>query len=111
VKILNDVLAGLYQTITLRRDEPAENSYTNYLFAQGVDKICKKIGEECAETIIAAKNKDTDALTGEVSDVLYHLLVLLAELGVPWDAVQDEMRRRSEKIGNNKERRDVDKNT
>ncbi|MDR0324599.1 MAG: phosphoribosyl-ATP diphosphatase, partial [Oscillospiraceae bacterium] len=55
---MNDVMERLYQTIASRKDEPVENSYTNYLFAQGLDKICKKIGEECAETIIAAKNGD-----------------------------------------------------
>ncbi|MDR0325560.1 MAG: phosphoribosyl-ATP diphosphatase, partial [Oscillospiraceae bacterium] len=90
---------------------PVENSYTNYLFAQGLDKICKKIGEECAETIIAAKNGDPAELTGETADVLYHLLVLLCESGIPWDSVRDELERRGQKIGNAKGRRDIDRDT
>ncbi len=106
-----DALEQLYQTIESRRREPMSGSYTNYLFEQGLDKICKKVGEECAETIIAAKNGDPAPLVGEVSDVLYHLLVLLCERGVPWSAVRDELELRSQKIGNKKERRDVDRNT
>jgi phosphoribosyl-ATP pyrophosphohydrolase len=101
----------LYQTIESRKENPIENSYTNYLFSQGLDKICKKIGEECAETIIAAKNGDPALLTGEVSDLLYHLLVLLSECGIPWKDVQDELERRGQKIGNKKEMRNVDRNT
>jgi phosphoribosyl-ATP pyrophosphohydrolase len=105
------MMRELYQTILSRREDPVENSYTNYLFSQGLDKICKKIGEECAETIIAAKNGDPAAIAGEVCDVLYHLLVLMAQCGVPWDAVQDELERRSEKIGNKKVFHNADRNT
>jgi phosphoribosyl-ATP pyrophosphohydrolase len=111
VDMANDILTGLYQTIKSRRDDPVENSYTNYLFSQGLDKICKKVGEECAETIIAAKNGDRAALTGEVSDVLYHLLVLLCQCGVPWEDVHNELEARTKKIGNKKGMRDVDKAT
>jgi phosphoribosyl-ATP pyrophosphohydrolase len=106
-----DTVDKLYQTILSRKEAPAENSYTNYLFSQGVDKICKKIGEECAETIIAAKNGDPAALTAEASDVIYHLLVLLAECGVSWASVSGELERRSEKIGNKKVVYDADRNT
>jgi phosphoribosyl-ATP pyrophosphohydrolase len=105
------MMKELYQTILSRKDDPAENSYTSYLFSQGLDKICKKIGEECAETIIAAKNGDPAELTGEVCDVLYHLLVLLAERGVLWEDVQAELERRSAKTGNKKAIKNVDRNT
>jgi phosphoribosyl-ATP pyrophosphohydrolase len=108
---MNDIMQELYQTIESRKKEPAANSYTNYLFEQGLDKICKKVGEECAETIIAAKNNDPEALVGEVSDILYHLLVLLVECGVPWDDVRRELEQRSLKIGNKKVMKDVDRNT
>ena len=74
-----------------------EGSYTTYLFAQGLDKILKKVGEEAAETIIAAKNEDTHAFAGEVSDLLYHLLVLLAERGVPPEEIEAELSRRAGK--------------
>ncbi|MDR1669863.1 MAG: phosphoribosyl-ATP diphosphatase [Oscillospiraceae bacterium] len=106
-----DSLEQLYLTIDSRKNEPMPGSYTNYLFEQGLDKICKKVGEECAETIIAAKNGDPAPLIGEVSDVIYHLLVLLCQQGVPWSAVRDELALRSQKIGNKKERREVDRNT
>ena len=108
---MNDIATQLYNTIVARKDERVEKSYTNYLFEQGLDKICKKVGEECAEVIIAAKNNRPDALVGEVCDVLYHLMVLLVERGVAWDEVRAELERRSQKIGNAKERRDVDRNT
>ena len=65
-----------------RAQNPKENSYTNYLLTQGVDKICKKVGEEATETIIATKNRNKDELIGEVSDLMYHLMVLMHEQGV-----------------------------
>ncbi|MCL1807738.1 MAG: phosphoribosyl-ATP diphosphatase [Oscillospiraceae bacterium] len=101
----------LYHTIESRKENPVENSYTNYLFSQGLDKICKKIGEECAETIIAAKNGDPALLAGEVADVLYHLLVLLSEQGIPWQEVQEELERRGQKIGNKKVFHNADRNS
>jgi phosphoribosyl-ATP pyrophosphohydrolase len=104
-------MEALYQTIESRKTEPVENSYTNYLLSQGLDKICKKVGEECAETIVAAKNGDPAPLAGEVADVLYHLLVLLAECGVAWAEVRDELERRAAKIGNKKVFHDVDRDT
>src|SRR6266851_2517711 len=70
---LGDVLDGLYALIESRRQEKPEGSYTAYLFEQGLDKILKKIGEEAAETIIAAKNEDPSALAREAADLLYHL--------------------------------------
>lgn len=74
-----------------RKANPTEDSYTNYLFEKGIDKICKKVGEESAEIIIAAKNRSPVELTGEISDFLYHLMVLMAEVGVGWESVYDEL--------------------
>lgn len=91
---LGAVLNELYALIeTRKRDRPA-GSYTTYLFDQGLDKILKKVGEESSETIIAAKNKDESLLVGEVSDLLYHLLVLMVERGVTIDQVREELTRR-----------------
>ena len=68
--------------IAQRRAEPQEGSYTCYLFEKGLDKILKKVGEECAETIIAAKNGDKAELVGEINDVFYHMMVMMNECGV-----------------------------
>jgi len=104
-------MAELYQTIESRKNQPVENSYTNYLFDKGLDKICKKVGEECTELIIAAKNNDPAELVGEAADVLYHLSVLLCEQGVAWDSVRAELEERIQKIGNKKVFHNVDRNT
>ena len=96
---LGALLAKLYELIETRRREMPEGSYTTYLFNAGLDKILKKVGEESAETIIAAKNEDPHALAAEASDLIYHLLVLLVERNVTLDAVRDELARRSLKKG------------
>ena len=75
-----DVLQALYDTVIERRDNPQEKSYTCYLLDTGLDKILKKVGEECSETIIAAKNDSDSDLVGEISDLLYHLKQLIAFL-------------------------------
>ena len=67
-----------------RQEHPKEGSYTNYLFDKGVDKILKKVGEEATEIVIAAKNPDSDELKYEISDFLYHVMVLMAEQGLSW---------------------------
>lgn len=77
-----DVFEALYEVISDRRDRPTEESYTAYLFREGIDKILKKIGEESAEVIIAAKNDTKQPLLEETADLLYHLTVLMAERGV-----------------------------
>jgi phosphoribosyl-AMP cyclohydrolase / phosphoribosyl-ATP pyrophosphohydrolase len=98
VSNLGAVLNELYALIvTRKRDRPA-GSYTTYLFDQGLDKILKKIGEEASETIIAAKNKDASLLAGEVSDLVYHLLVLMVERGVTLEQVREELTRRRQKV-------------
>ncbi len=100
---MRDTLQTLYQVIQDRRAAPQEGSYTCYLFDQGLDKICKKVGEEAAETIIAAKNAVQGDTVGEISDLLYHVMVLMVQQGIPLDAVLDELDRRSQKIGNLKQ--------
>jgi len=92
-----DVLAELESVIAERERERPEGAYTTYLFDKGVDKILKKIGEEASETIIAAKNKDNEELRLEVSDLLYHLLVLLQERKLPLDDIMSELSRRHER--------------
>lgn len=94
----SEVLDDLYALVETRKRERPEGSYTTYLFDQGLDKILKKVGEESAETIIAAKNDDRDALVKETSDLLYHLVVLLVERGLSLTAVRDELLRRGKKL-------------
>ena len=88
---LGEVLDNLYGLIESRKRGRPEGSYTTYLFEQGLDKILKKVGEESAETIIAAKNDDRNALVKETSDLLYHLVVLLVERGLSLAEVRDEL--------------------
>jgi phosphoribosyl-ATP pyrophosphohydrolase/phosphoribosyl-AMP cyclohydrolase len=91
---LGQTLGELYDLIDSRRREKPAGSYTTYLFEQGLDKILKKVGEESTETIIAAKNDDTDALVLETADLLYHLIVLLVERGVSLEEVAGALARR-----------------
>lgn len=89
-----EILRNLYNLIADRKINPVEGSYTSYLFDKGVDKICKKIGEESAETIIAAKNDDPQELIYEASDLLYHLFVLLNNQNVDLEDVFKELTKR-----------------
>lgn len=91
---LGGLLDQLYALIQRRDRERPKGSYTTYLFDQGLDKILKKLGEESAETIIAAKNDDNKGLIAEVSDLIYHLLVLLVERGVSLDEIRLELAQR-----------------
>lgn len=77
-----------------RKRERPEGSYTTYLFSEGQDKILKKFGEEATETIIASKNNDDDELVYETADLVYHLLVLLADHGIAWSEIEAELKRR-----------------
>lgn len=108
---MNDTLQALYQVILDRKSNPQEGSYTCYLFDKGLDKILKKVGEECSETIIAAKNGVESDTVGEISDLIYHLLVMMANEGIPLSAVMEELDRRSQKIGNLKRFHQVDKDS
>ena len=98
----------MYQVVSDRRVNKQENSYTCYLFEQGLDKICKKIGEEASEVIIAAKNGVQKDTVGEVADLLYHLVVMLVDQGIPLSAVDDLLTQRAGKIGNLKTFHQVD---
>ena len=71
-----------------------QGSYTNYLFDKGIDKILKKLGEEATEIVIAAKNPNPNEVKYEISDFLYHMMVLMAERGITWDDIMEEMAKR-----------------
>ena len=88
-------MIALARTIASRKTEAPEGSYTAKLFAGGVDRIGKKIGEEATEVVIAAKNDDRGELVWETSDLLYHTLVMLAERNVSLDEIGAELARRA----------------
>ena len=124
---MDHILEELYQVICARKDGAEEGSYTAYLFREGVDKILKKCGEECSEVIIAAKSLEAAALReptpaslasaeeareelkNEACDLIYHLMVLLAEREIPLEEVMDILAERSRKTGNLKKMKSVDK--
>lgn len=108
---MSDTLKKLYQVVESRKEQPQEGSYTCYLFEKGLDKILKKVGEECAETIIAAKNGVQADTVGEISDLIYHLTVMMVQQGIPLEAVMEELEHRSQKIGNLKQFHVSDHNT
>lgn len=88
------VLTDVYDVIMDRKVHPKEGSYTNYLFDKGIDKILKKVGEEATEIVIAAKNPNANEIKYEISDFLYHVMVLMAEKGVTWDEIMKELANR-----------------
>ena len=108
---MNDTLKNLYAVVEDRKANPQEGSYTCYLFEKGLDKILKKVGEECSETIIAAKNGVQEETVGEISDLIYHLTVMMVQSGIPLEAVMNELDTRSAKIGNLKQFHVSDHNT
>ena len=109
---MNDsILSDLYSVVCDRKANPAEGSYTAYLLDKGLDKILKKCGEECAETIIAAKNADNAELAGEIADLLYHLVVLMVERGLSVGEVEAVLKDRSLIAGNLKSFHKTDKNS
>lgn len=89
-----EVLQQVYDVIVDRRKNPKEGSYTNYLFDKGIDKMLKKVGEESAEVIIASKNNDKAEITYEMSDLLYHLMVVMVQTGVQWEDLCNELMKR-----------------
>ena len=97
-----DIFFELEKTIADRRINPKEKSYTNYLLNEGVDKICKKVGEEASETIIAAKNNDRNELIGEISDLFYHVLVLMYHQGIKFEDIEKKLQERHQISGNKK---------
>ena len=85
------IFESVYNTILDRKEHPKEGSYTNYLFDKGLDKILKKVGEEATEVVIAAKNPNPEEVKYELSDFLYHAMVLMAEKGITWDDITKEL--------------------
>ncbi len=108
---MKDAFLDLYATVVDRRNHPQDGSYTSYLFEKGLDKILKKCGEECAETIIAAKNGDNKETVLEISDLLYHLTVLMVNQGITPQEITQELEKRSQKTGNLKTQHNVDLNS
>jgi len=101
----SNALQKLYNTILMRKQEEMEGSYTNYLLNKGLDKILKKVGEETSEVIIASKNENKEELISEISDLVYHLMVLMVNKNLSPDDILEEIDRRSLKIGNKKAER------
>jgi len=90
LKVFEDV----YGVIADRKVNPKEGSYTNYLFDKGIDKILKKLGEEATEIVIAAKNPDAGEIKYEISDFLYHMMVLMVEKDITWEEITSDLAQR-----------------
>ena len=88
------VLEQEYHTILDRKENPKEGSYTNYLFDKGIDKILKKVGEECTEVVIAGKAEDRAETVYEIADLAYHVMVLMLQLGISLEDVRGELAKR-----------------
>ena len=101
----------LYTIIMERKQELVDNSYTCYLFQEGLNKILKKCGEECSEVIIAAKDGDVTLLKEEICDLLYHIVVLMAERGIEPSEIETILEARGQKIGNKKQKNLSDPNS
>lgn len=99
-----NTLESLYDLIASRKASLPEGSYTTYLFTKGLDKILKKVGEEASEVIIASKNDDKQELVGEMTDLLYHVMVLMVEKGVTGKDILDELGRREGKLSKTQDR-------
>lgn len=106
-----DYIRNDYQTILDRREDQQEGSYTCYLFEKGIDKILKKVGEECTEMVIAAKNGVKEETVGEICDLIYHTLVMMVDQNITIEDVEEVLKKRAEKAGNLKQFHQVDKNT
>lgn len=108
---MQDVIKDLYDVICNRKENNIEGSYTCYLFDKGLDKILKKCAEESGETIIAAKNGDNIETVNEMCDLIFHLMVLMANENIKLEDIENELKKRSEKQKNLKQFHQVDKNT
>ncbi len=82
---------GLYELLKGRKENPQEGSYTTYLFEKGIDKILKKVGEECTEVIIGAKNNDKAETVYEIADLAYHVMVAMVEMGISVEEIKKEL--------------------
>lgn len=106
---MENIINELYEVIKDRKENRDESSYTSYLFNNGIDKILKKLGEECTEVIISAKNNNKEEQVLEIGDLIYHLLVTMAELNITIEDVEKELNKRRKKINNLKqERREIE---
>lgn len=106
-----NVMEQVYETIVERKAEKKEGSYTCYLFEKGLDKILKKCGEECTEMVIAAKNNDKEETIYEISDLVYHTMVMMVNQGITVEEITEELKRRNGISGNLKNFHVTDKNT
>ena len=84
-------LESLYSLLKGRKGNGQEGSYTTYLFEKGIDKILKKVGEECTEVIIGAKNNDKDETVYEIADICYHVMVAMVEMGISVEEIKKEL--------------------
>lgn len=99
-----------YKLICERKKGGEEGSYTAYLFNKGLEKILKKVGEEATEVVISSLGNNKEDQIGEICDLTYHMLVLMAELDISLEDVNNELKRRSEKTNNYKgERKPIEK--
>lgn len=89
-----EALKSEFAVILDRKENRKEGSYTNYLFDKGIEKICKKIGEESSEVIIAAMKGDNDEMRYEIADLLYHVMVAMANQGLTWEEILSEVAKR-----------------
>lgn len=105
----SETLQGLFDLVKDRKTTKEEGSYTCYLFEKGLDKILKKCGEECTEMVIASKNENKEELIGEICDLIYHMMVLMAEKEVELNEVLEVLEARRRKIGNLKQFHVVDR--
>ena len=85
---------GLYELIKGRKTTPKEGSYTTYLFDKGLDKILKKVGEECTEVIIGARKEDREETIFEIADLTYHVMVLMVQMGISVEDITRELEKR-----------------
>lgn len=106
---MKDIVNDLYEVVLDRKKNGEDGSYTKYLFDKGLDKILKKVGEESTEVIIAAKNDNNEELVGEICDLAYHIMVMMAEKNIDIKLIEAELEKRREKIGNFKgERKNIE---
>ncbi len=101
---LLEALTEEFNVIKNRKDNPQEGSYTSYLFGKGLDKILKKVGEEATEVIIAAKDNNNKETVYEICDLLFHIEVLMAQTGLNWNDIAEEITKRREKENMNVEK-------
>lgn len=103
-------LEKLYQRALDRKNQPLENSYTNYLYDKGVEKTAKKVGEEATEVVIASIKDDKEELVNELADLHYHLVVLMIQMGLTLEDLENVLNERAKKEGNSKgDRKPVEK--